>query len=150
MPIFKSASAVETKEFAAKFATKIIKAPLGKHARVITLLGDLGAGKTTFIQGFAKALGIKNRLTSPTFVIMKRYPLKGMVYNNLYHLDAYRVAHIKDLAPLQFDEILKNPANIVLIEWANNLKNARFKKPIRISFNHGKTEHERAISVNNI
>lgn len=143
----KSNSAAETKKLAAKIAAKITRMKPSTHARVITLLGDLGAGKTTFIQGFARALGVTHRITSPTFVIMKRYALKRGSYKNLYHLDAYRVSHIKELAPLAFDEVLANPENIILIEWANNLKGARLKKPVRISFRHGKKEHERVITI---
>ncbi len=143
----KSNSAVETKKIAAIIAAKLIRTKPSAHARVVTLLGDLGAGKTTFIQGFAHALGIKHRITSPTFVIMKRYKLKRLPYKNLYHLDAYRVSSFKELAPLEFDKVLANPENIILIEWANNLKGARFTKPIRLSFRHGKKEHERAITI---
>ncbi len=143
----KSNSAVETKKIAAIIAATLVRAKPKTHARVVTLLGDLGAGKTTFIQGFAHALGIKHRITSPTFVIIKRYKLKRPPYKNLYHLDAYRISHIKELAPLEFDEVLANPLNIILIEWANNLKGARFTKPVNLSLRHGKKEHERIITI---
>ncbi len=150
MPVIKSTSAAETKEFAAKLAAKLARTPLGKHARVVTLVGDLGAGKTTFIQGFARALGVKSRLTSPTFVIMKRYGLKGARYKNLYHIDAYRVSSMKELGPLRIEKALTDPENIFLIEWANNLTGARFKNPVRLAFRHGKKEHARTISVRGI
>lgn len=143
----KSTSAADTKKIAARIAAKLMRTKPGTHARVVTLLGDLGAGKTTFIQGFAHALGVKHRITSPTFVIMKRYPLKRSLYKNLYHLDAYRVSDSKELAPLEFDKVLADPENIILIEWANNLKGAHFTKPVRLSFRHGKKEYERIIAV---
>ncbi len=150
MAVFKSTSAHDTKEFAAHLAAKLVRAKTGVRARVVTLQGDLGAGKTTFIQGFAHALGVKGRLTSPTFVIMKRYPLKRLKYKNLYHLDAYRVASMKDLVPLNIHEALSDARNILLIEWADNLKGARFTSPIRLRFRHGKKENERIITASGL
>lgn len=150
MDMLTSTSAEQTQEFAATFAAQIQALPPLTHARVIELIGDLGAGKTTFIQGFARALGVKHHVTSPTFLLMKRYPLKNVgSYKNLYHLDAYRVAHIDELTPLAFATVLADPKNIVLIEWANNLKDARFFDAIRIEFRHGKSEDERIIAVTN-
>ncbi|MDP2934729.1 MAG: tRNA (adenosine(37)-N6)-threonylcarbamoyltransferase complex ATPase subunit type 1 TsaE, partial [bacterium] len=77
-----------------------------KTALIIGLEGNLGAGKTTFIQAFAKGMGIKRRLTSPTFVLMKKY-------NNLYHLDCYRIKNSQDVLAMDFKEIISNPKNIV-------------------------------------
>ena len=106
----------ETKIVARLFAQELIKKPLKtKRAVIIGLEGELGSGKTRFVQGFAKGLGIRQRLTSPTFVLMKKY-------RNLYHIDCYRLHKPKDLIDLDFEEILSNPKNIVLIEWAEKVK----------------------------
>lgn len=145
-----SHSPEETQQYARVIAKKILAlAPL-PSARVILLLGDLGAGKTTFTQGFARALGVKRRLTSPTFVIMKRHALRKKKLSHLYHLDAYRVDSIEHLTPLKFPSLLKNPHNLILIEWANNLKGARWKHPIRITFRHKKRDQERIITVSGL
>lgn len=105
-----------------------------RGAVVIGLEGNLGAGKTTFIQAFAKGMGIKRRLTSPTFVLMKKY-------NNLYHLDCYRIKDSQDVLALDFKEIISEPENIVLIEWAEKIKRILPKTKIWIKFKiFGKTQ----------
>ena len=79
---------------------------------LITLSGDLGAGKTTFTQGLARGLGIEKKVTSPTFTIMKEY--KGRL--PLYHIDAYRLENITQ--DLGFDEYIESDG-VCVIEWAN-------------------------------
>ena len=107
-----------------------------KHALIFGLTGNLGAGKTTFIQAFAKGLGIKNRLTSPTFVLMK-------VYGNLYHIDCYRIKDYKDILALDFGDIVSNPKNIILIEWAERIKKILPKDTVWIKFTiTGKTSRK--------
>jgi len=86
---------------------------------IIGLRGDLGGGKTTFTQGFAKGLGVKDKITSPTFVIFKKYSFDG---GNFYHVDCYRIRDAADLAELDFNEVLKSDKNIVMIEWAEKIK----------------------------
>jgi len=66
-------SAAQTKNLGERMAQKILKSSVNKGAVVISLKGELGSGKTTFLQGFARGLGIKNRILSPTFVLMKKY-----------------------------------------------------------------------------
>ena len=88
-----------------------------KAGSVLALKGDLGSGKTTFIQGLASALGIK-RIISPTFILMRSY-------GNFYHLDLYRLegnveTQVKELG---FEEIAEKDENIVVIEWAEKAKN---------------------------
>jgi tRNA threonylcarbamoyladenosine biosynthesis protein TsaE len=94
-----------------------------KGALVIGLEGDLGGGKTTFVQGLAKGLGIKDKITSPTFVILKKYDIKRRTQDIkcLYHLDCYRIGP-KDLSDLDFKEIIKNPQNVIVIEWVERIK----------------------------
>lgn len=156
----------ETKEFAEKFAKDILEKPYqGKTAFVLALEGVLGAGKTTFAQGFAKGLGIdENDVTSPTFIILKEYNLhKHAVkcsnlpamstglpadrhgrqagrqvsnvkcsFNNFYHIDCYRLENEKDLEGVGLKEILKNPENLILIEWPEKIKKALPKKLSRV------------------
>lgn len=113
-------------------------------ATVVALQGDLGAGKTTFTQGFAHTLGIKRRLISPTFVIMRRYPIRAggatirAKFKNLYHIDAYRFKKADALEALGFHEILEDPAAIVLIEWPENVKKLLPRGTTWLKFRHGK------------
>lgn len=114
-----------------------------KEATIVTLSGDLGAGKTTFVQNVAKTLGIKSKILSPTFVLMKRYSLAQSrtsgEYENLYHIDAYRlegkdIPH--ELNLLKFEEILNNPKNIIFIEWPEILKGYLPEKVFKIKIKH--------------
>lgn len=106
-------SAEETKEFARSFAKDYLK------GGILALSGELGAGKTTFAQGFAEGIGIKDRIVSPTFLIIRQYPIPGQT-NFFYHIDLYRLENI-DMKNSGLDEILTEPSNIVLIEWADKL-----------------------------
>lgn len=98
------------------------RAPLGTHAKVVALVGDLGAGKTTFTQGFLRALGVKRRIISPTFLIIRPYALRSTFYDHAFHIDCYRLNNSRELFSLGFKEILKNPEHIVLIEWPELIK----------------------------
>jgi len=98
-----------------------------KHALVFGFTGNLGAGKTTFIQSFAKGLGIRSRLTSPTFVLMKKY-------ENLFHFDCYRIKDYKDILALDFAEIIDEPKNIIVIEWAEKIRKILPKDTVWIKF----------------
>ena len=117
-----------------------------KQPLVLALCGELGAGKTTFTQAFARALGVKKRILSPTFLIMKRFPLTQSIFQNLYHIDAYRVG-TSDLKKLDIEKILNGP-NIVLIEWADRVKKILPKGTVWIKFEHGARENERQITIN--
>jgi tRNA threonylcarbamoyladenosine biosynthesis protein TsaE len=100
---------------------------------VLCLYGDLGSGKTTFTQGFAKGLGLQNRLLSPTFIIVRRYqiPVSG---NFFYHIDLYRTKTTADMENLGFSEIIEDQDAYVLIEWAEKLENLLPKNRIDIHF----------------
>jgi len=137
-----------TKKIAFIFAALVSKKS-SKNARIITLKGDLGSGKTTFILGFLNFFGIKPHAASPTFVIMKHYKpreqrTKGIV-ENIYHLDGYRLRSRKDLEVLEFGKIEKNPKNIILIEWPERIKGKTFKEKISLIFSYGKEENQRLI-----
>ena len=122
-----TSSLVQTKKLGRKFAKDILKKKPEKTAFIIGLEGELGGGKTTFLQGFAKGLGIKEKILSPTFVIIKRF-------NNFYHIDCYRIKKPKELLDLDFKEIILNPKNIVAIEWADKVKKIMPKNTLWIKF----------------
>ncbi len=145
-------SARETKAAAARIAVELLRdtSLKRKTATVIGLVGELGAGKTTFIQGFAKKLGIQERLTSPTFLIFRSYPLpkkKTGQFTKLYHVDLYRLHSVKEATSLGFREILKNPGNLLLIEWADRIRNILPKSTWWVTLHHGKKISERKISI---
>jgi len=94
----------------------------GKGATVVGLYGQLGAGKTTFTQAAARALGVCERVTSPTFVIQKTYPLYEQPFTHLVHIDAYRLGGAHDLGPLLFEETLRDKKALVFIEWADRIQ----------------------------
>ncbi|MFH1769822.1 MAG: tRNA (adenosine(37)-N6)-threonylcarbamoyltransferase complex ATPase subunit type 1 TsaE [Parcubacteria group bacterium] len=113
-------------------------------AQIIRLQGDLGTGKTTFAKAFAKALGIQNHITSPTFVIVKQYnvPQRGerdkqkSGFKQLIHIDAYRMDTKEDIETLNIEEFLNDPSNIVLIEWPEKLGKLIPKNSITIKIDH--------------
>ncbi|MFA6476323.1 MAG: tRNA (adenosine(37)-N6)-threonylcarbamoyltransferase complex ATPase subunit type 1 TsaE [Candidatus Paceibacterota bacterium] len=98
--------------------------PNKSGATVLLLEGDLGGGKTSFTQALARELGIKNHLTSPTFVLMKSYKIPKEVterlhlsVKNLVHIDAYRLNSGADLLNLGWVELSSNPDNLIVLEW---------------------------------
>ncbi len=120
----KSKSGTETKRIGALLGKEFVKT---EKSVFISLEGDLGSGKTTLMKGIAKGIGIKEEITSPTFLIYKKY--KGI--KDLYHFDAYRI-NDKDLPLLRFDEILEEKGVIIAVEWGKNISTP-FKK-ISIKF----------------
>ena len=118
---------------------------------VLGLEGDLGGGKTTFLQGFAKGLGIKEKITSPTFVILKRFQFNNLAikqFNNFYHIDCYRIKNAKEILELGFKNIILNPQNIVAVEWSKRIKKELPKSTIIIKFDFvGKNKREIVVSL---
>ncbi|MEK7502912.1 MAG: tRNA (adenosine(37)-N6)-threonylcarbamoyltransferase complex ATPase subunit type 1 TsaE [Patescibacteria group bacterium] len=146
-----SKSEKETRNFALRLARNIAGLAQDKHAVVLSLEGDLGAGKTAFTKGFAEGLGIKEKIQSPTFVILKIYRVKGIGarVKRLVHVDAYRLKP-KDFKVLGWKEFIKNPQNIILVEWGNKIKSILPKNSLRITFEHGKNSKERIIIISDI
>ncbi len=151
-------NAKETQELGKKLAGQM------KGGEVICLSGELGAGKTTFTQGFLEALGAKGPYTSPTFLIMKQYKLGAQnvergtqntkretrstihVLRYVYHIDAYRVSE-KDVANLGWEEIIADKKNVVIVEWAERIKNIIPKNALQVKF-EWVSEGERRITWN--
>ena len=130
------------------------------YATVVALSGELGAGKTTFVQGVAEALGIRETVASPTFVIEKRYQLPLDLargenkFSRLIHIDAYRLKSAHELEVLGWKEITEDPANLILLEWPERVEEAIPDEAIHIridiecdgriiSIEHGKKDGEK-------
>ena len=106
----------ETQKIAGEIAEKVHDA----HA-VIALNGDLGTGKTTFTQGFARALGILDKIISPTFVVQRQHQIPGSE-QVLYHIDLYRLEEGLNITQLGLNELFEDEKAIVLIEWADKIR----------------------------
>lgn len=124
MKQFKSHSENETKKLAEDLAKKITSG-------VIALTGELGAGKTTFVQGFTKGLGIKDKIISPTFVLIRQHKFAGNK-KMLYHIDLYRLQDEIDIKQLGIEELF-NSGNLILIEWAEKIEKDLPKEIVRIN-----------------
>jgi len=126
----------QTKKLGRKIAQEVLKNSVNKQAIIIALKGELGSGKTIFLQGFAKELNVKEKILSPTFVILKRFRIKDArkKFNNFYHIDCYRIQDAKELVDLGFKEIIKDPRNIVAVEWADRIKKIIPKHSFWIEF----------------
>lgn len=109
--------------------------PKKDGAMLVTLSGELGAGKTAFIKMSAQAFGVEETVNSPTFVLEKIYVLPdGQKFKRLIHIDAYRLEKGDNLSPLGFDEIMKDAQNIVFLEWPEKVVGAIPKPTAHISF----------------
>lgn len=147
------------------------KTAAGRQAKalVFALSGQLGAGKTKFVQGAAEFLGIERNVTSPTFVLMKRYDLSGAHRSNnvqklgrksdsslntggqildcsFYHFDCYRLHSSEEVLDLGWEKIISNSKNIVFIEWAEKVKDILPSNTICVTMKD-KGENKREISV---
>ncbi len=139
----------DTKQFAKEFLAEVrtqhprVKSPAsyqnGKVGRnVILLQGELGTGKTTFSQFLLEAIGAEGPFTSPTFVIMKKYELRGPAsqLKNVYHLDCYRVDS-DSVLDLGWEEIIANQNNLILVEWPERIKKIWPKNYWLLKFKYG-------------
>ncbi len=126
----------QTQKLAKNFAHKIVGYRKFNNdcAIVVGLSGELGSGKTTFVQGFAKALGIKERIISPTFVILKKFKIQDLKF--LTHIDAYRIKNSKEILDLGWKDLLVSPENIILVEWPEKIKKIFPRQHFWLNFNH--------------
>ena len=106
--------------------------PRETGATLVALSGELGAGKTFFARQCGRVLGVRERIISPTFVIMKKYKIRGGQYKFFFHLDAYRLKSGKELLRLGWKEIISNPENLIFLEWPENVSKTlpRYTKKI--------------------
>ncbi len=136
--IFISHSESETENFAFEFAQKL------HSGSVVTLQGDLGAGKTVFARGFARGLGITEPVSSPTYTIVQEYQLPEK--KRLYHLDLYRINSPESALAFGVDEFFDDPNGFALVEWPERVGNVIPDKAIKIILKHV-SETEREINV---
>ncbi|MGB9743426.1 MAG: tRNA (adenosine(37)-N6)-threonylcarbamoyltransferase complex ATPase subunit type 1 TsaE [Minisyncoccales bacterium] len=128
-------NAKATQKLAQTLARKILKQKKEKTL-IIGLIGELGSGKTTFCQGFARALGVKEKILSPTFIILKRFSIHNpsSKFINFYHLDCYRIGKPKEILRLGFKNIISQPRNIIVIEWADRIRKILPRQTIILQF----------------
>lgn len=119
--LFISKSPLQTKKIALRLAKKL------KGGQILALIGDLGGGKTCFTQGLALGLGIKKLVVSPTFILMKIYPVKNSRIKKFCHIDLYRLKKPGDIIHLGIQEYLGEKNTVCVIEWGDKIKS--FLKP---------------------
>ena len=140
--IFNCQSVKETQDLAKKLARNI------NPGTTISLIGDLGTGKTTFTKGFARQMGIKDHVASPTFKLVSEY--KGKKYK-LNHIDAYRMNGPEDFLNIGGEEYLLSKNSITIIEWGDLLNDILPSKTIRVIFTRIKSPKEsRKIEISGI
>ncbi len=111
----------ETQAEAEKVIRSLAANP-SRYATVLALYGDLGSGKTAFTKGIARALGVENEVTSPTFVIEKIYALAHPTFDRLIHIDAYRLERPEELRALGWNDVVADPRNLIVVEWADRVE----------------------------
>lgn len=129
-------SAEETQELGKRIGSQI--AASGGQ-QILALEGDLGSGKTTFVQGLAEGLGVPDRILSPTFILMRQYNIdSSRSYETFYHIDLYRLEKNveEELKNLGFFEIIGDPNNLAAIEWAEKARNFLPDDVVLINFEY--------------
>jgi len=130
-----SESPKETQKIAYFFIQAVLRQYNPKrNGLVISLEGPLGGGKTEFLKGIAKFLKLNEKVFSPTFLIMKSFSCKTNFFKTLWHLDCYRIEKPKEIKELDFSGIIKNPQNLIFIEWGNKIKKILPKGHLKIKF----------------
>lgn len=155
---YKSGSEKETAEIAEKILEQIILRQ--KTGSVfVGLVGDLGAGKTSFVKGVARFFGIEKTVNSPTFVIQKNYEigdenraLKNHNFKQLLHLDLYRLEDEKELVNIKWEDYKNDSGNIIFVEWPNQIWKEFPEEMIEIKIKHleNSKNEERIIQVKNL
>jgi tRNA threonylcarbamoyladenosine biosynthesis protein TsaE len=125
---FVSTSPDQTKKIAADFAKTL------NVGDIVFLEGELGSGKTTFVQGAAKSLGYDGPVRSPTFTIVNIYPTSHETIKKIVHVDLYRIKDSSELRALALEELVQDVDLITFIEWPNLLEPLLKTKPKRIIF----------------
>ncbi len=115
---------------------------------LIGLSGNLGAGKTTFTQELARQLEIPEKITSPTFVLMKKYEIDFGQFKKLVHIDAYRVEDVSEISILNLPEIFADKENLILLEWPEKIAEILPEKKITVTLEVDEEDREINISKN--
>lgn len=143
-----SKSPKETANLAKLFAEELLKTKPGKKALVVGLKGELGTGKTTFTRSFLRALGVKVRIVSPTFIFSRRYRSRLKYYKNIWHFDVYRLNSPKGVREIGLREAISHDENLILVEWADKVKGILPRGTIWVEFQHGQKSNERNLAFN--
>lgn len=134
--IYYSKNVEDTKKIAKEFGKTL------KPFDLVAFTGDLGSGKTAFCSSVINSLGISDRVCSPTYNIVNEYP-------GICHFDMYRINSEDELYDIGFDDYLKS-ANILLIEWSENIKHCLPSEYISVDIKMGEYSDERIITIENI
>ena len=126
----------KTKKLAYEIAKKI------KEGYVIALYGDLGSGKTTFVRYLVEGLGLKNRVQSPTFVVVRRY-------ENINHVDLYRLSSKEEVLEIGLEEMMQDKKSITIIEWPEIVEKLLPTNTVKIYFDYI-DEKTRKITIKNL
>ena len=139
----------DLQQFAKEALQSLDSARDKSHATVIALRGDLGAGKTTFVQALGKALGITETMQSPTYVLMKKYQIKKVSpFKQLIHIDAYRLEKPEEFAALKPEQFLQDPKTLVVVEWPEKVAGSLPPADLTVNFSSdGAKEGERYIEL---
>jgi tRNA threonylcarbamoyladenosine biosynthesis protein TsaE len=119
-------------------------ASLARAGDLLLLAGDLGAGKTAFTQGFARGLGVTDRVVSPTFTLARQYDGTSL---KLHHLDVYRLDHLQEAIDLGLSELIDDDAAVTLIEWGDVVIPTLPADFVEIRIAYGYEDDERLFSL---
>lgn len=111
---------VYSEEQVSSIAQKIFIYMNENNSHILTLSGDLGAGKTTLVKAIAFLFGVKETIQSPTFTVLKAYSIEDSRYSHFVHVDAYRILDESELVPLHFSDYLTEN-HFVCIEWPEHI-----------------------------
>ncbi len=139
----------ELQTFAREAAGRISARAFATRAQafVVYLSGDLGSGKTTFMQAFARELGVEATLKSPTFVLMKNYAISWSGFTRLVHIDAYRLQKAEEFEALKPKTFLNDPHALVCVEWPEQINDALPKPDMYLKFKAGEETGARDIEL---
>lgn len=114
-------------------AAKILSLAAANQVNVVSVEGEMGAGKTTLIQGMGRELGIKRNLPSPTFILVRSYELPTVPWKNLYHVDLYRLKTAGEMRSTDLAELWQDQKNLVVIEWADRAEAVLPRKRVEVT-----------------
>ena len=135
-----SNSPAETEALGAALAGRL------KPGAVVAFSGDLGAGKTAFVRGMARGLGIPERVTSPTFTIVNEYEGGRLP---LFHFDMYRLGSADELFDIGWEDYLRR-GGVCAVEWSENIAGALEPDAVRVDIRRGSSDQERVITVTGV
>lgn len=136
-------SAAQTEKLGEKIAVSL------KPGDVLALFGELGGGKTTFLKGVARGLGVKQRVVSPTFIINRCYEADQGQIKTFCHFDWYRIEGEKQARALGIEEFFERPGTVTAVEWAGKAPGVLPADKVAVYFNYGEEENDRRIKIDN-